>query len=88
MKLRRIVIDVPVDLELAGLEETARAWRAALRVKGKFYMQSRLGATPQEAIDETVKGIREGQEAEARARAESRSGGAVPLDSAPDEMDL
>lgn len=60
----RIEIEYPEDLQLAGLEETERngrvTWRAYLRVRGKLYLQGMLGATPQSAVDNAIRAIREG----------------------------
>lgn len=80
-KLFRLVIDIPVDLELAGLEQTRhfereKRWRAYLRLQGRGFLQGAYGATAQEAIDATVALIRASPEP-------------APLgEVAPDELDL
>lgn len=60
----KIEIEYPEDLQLAGLEETERngriTWRAYLRVRGKLYLQGMLGASPQGAVDNAIRAVREG----------------------------
>ena len=59
MKLRRITIDVPIDLRLASLEEISGGWVVALQVPSTWYLQARRAASPQAAVDATVRAIRE-----------------------------
>ena len=62
MKLRRITIDVPIDLTLAGLSQTSDGWNAAMQVPSTLYLQARRASTPQQAVDAAVKAVREGVE--------------------------
>lgn len=64
----KIELDIPDDLKIVTLEEWHPArrgerirWRVGLSIRGSFYLQARMGFSPQEAVDECVAGIRASQ---------------------------
>lgn len=80
MKMRRVTIDFPAELQLATLVQGGKgqgAWGAWLRVPETGFLQGAWAETPQQAVDEARQAI---------DRAKALWGGpeATPLD----ELDL
>lgn len=62
-KIRRIVVDYPSDLRLAGLiEESVGNWRVYLQHPVTLYLQGRDGPNPQSAMELCVRAMRDGME--------------------------